>query len=147
MRAALLATLLLAACAQTQEPGGGRPSTDPAYAQQVRGDNARLDAELSAPGTFAAGIGETVDLGNGLTVRPLEVVEDTRCPYNMQCVWAGRLRLRVNVSGVETHLNLGQAENTAHGPLLLAIAKPGPWRNWPAAEPRPDYRFGFRRAN
>jgi hypothetical protein len=141
MRTILLA-LALAACAQTPAP----PSGGSELAQQIRADLQRLDNELRAPGIVAAGIGETADLGGGLTVRPLEVIEDSRCAANVQCVWAGRLRLRANVSGAERELTLGETLQTPQGAVTLAVARPGPWHDWPVNEvPRPAYRFGFRR--
>ncbi|MGQ0533083.1 MAG: hypothetical protein ACT4OF_10405, partial [Caulobacteraceae bacterium] len=143
MRTFLFAVLALAACAQ---PGGGAggpaPQPQSELARQIHADNERLDRELRAPGTVAAGIGETADLAAGLTVRPLEVIEDSRCAANVQCVWAGRLRLRANVSGAERELTLGEALATPNGAVLLAVAKPGAWADWPEAEvARPPYRF------
>jgi hypothetical protein len=141
MRALLLAALTLAACAAGAPPEAG------GLAPQIRADLSRLDAELAAPGVVAAGLGEIADLGAGLTIRPLEVIEDSRCAANVQCVWAGRLRLRADVSGVERELTLGEPLQTPNGAVLLAVAKPGAWRDWPEAElARPAYRFGFRRA-
>lgn len=143
MRALILAAFTLAACASA-------PPSDTAgsqLAQDIRADLSRLDSELAAPGVFAAGIGQTADLGGGLTVRPLEVIEDSRCAANVQCVWAGRLRLRASVSGVERELTLGETVQTPQGALVFAIAKPGAWADWPTSEvARPAYRFGFRRA-
>ena len=39
-----------------------------------------------------ARIGETTRVGT-LAVTPLRVVEDSRCPINARCIWAGRLIL------------------------------------------------------
>lgn len=36
---------------------------------------------------------------NGLRIRPIEVVEDSRCPAQVQCVWAGRLVVRARMNG------------------------------------------------
>jgi hypothetical protein len=152
MRALLLAVVALAACAQPQggaEPG--RPETSPpsALAIQIRADLQRLDTELRPPGVVAAGIGETADLGDGLSVRPIAVIEDSRCPGDVTCVWAGRLRVRVAIAGVagDSELTLGEALATPRGAVVLAVAKPSPWQGWPTAEigARPAYRFGFRR--
>jgi len=149
MRAIVFAALLLAACAVPAGPvvADPAPSTASPLAQQIRADMARLDGELRADGVVAARIGETADLGGGLVVRPLAVIEDSRCPNNVQCIWAGRLRLRANVSGSEVELTLGEPGQTAHGSVLLAVASPGPWAEWPTSElgPKPGYRFGFRR--
>lgn len=148
MRAILFAFLALAACAQPgidQEP----PQTaESQLAAQIRADNERLDGELRGEGIVAAGIGETADLGGGLNVRPIEVLEDSRCPADVTCVWAGRLRLRASVSGEVIELIQGEASAaTRHGAVVLAVVKPGAWSEWPSElGPRPAYRFGFRRA-
>lgn len=147
MRALMFAVLALAACAQ---PGGAvvaKPAESSPIAQQIRADMQRLDGELSAQGVAVASIDQAADLGGGLTVRPLAVIEDSRCPNNVTCIWAGRLRLRANVSGEEVELTLGETATTPHGALTLAVVSPGPWAEWPIAEvgAKPAYRFGFRR--
>jgi hypothetical protein len=43
--------------------------------------------------------GEAMDV----TIIPLEIVEDSRCPIDVQCIWAGRIRVRVQlISGLGT---------------------------------------------
>jgi hypothetical protein len=144
MRAIIFASLFLAACAQTQ---ASAPASDTsALPQHIREDLAQRDAALAEPGIVAAGIGETADLGGGLRVRPLEVLEDSRCPQNARCVWAGRLRLRIAVDGAGEHEVIageGQVQ-TAHGAFELVAVSPGPWTDWPADQ-RTPYRFGFKR--
>ncbi len=138
MRAVLFA-LMLGACAAgaTAQPS---PSAD-----HIRADLARLDNELHAPGVIAAGIGETADFGMGLRIRPIEVIEDSRCAANVTCVWAGRLRLRVELAGAIHEMTLGESLITPYGAVALAVTSPGAWQDWPEAEiARPPYRFGFR---
>ena len=86
------------------------------------------------------------DLGNGLRVRPLEVLEDSRCPQNARCVWAGRLIVRVAVEGVGDREISDDAEGmqTPRGNFALVAISPGAWTDWPAG--KPAYRFGFRRS-
>lgn len=144
MRAVLFAALALAACAAT--PSGSvadAGQSDAPLAAQIRADTARLDGDLHAAGIVAASIGETADLGGGLTVKPLEVIEDSRCPADVQCVWAGRLRLRAEVSGAPQELTLGEPLQTGQGAVTLAVVSPGAWSQWPNG--KPPYRFGFRR--
>lgn len=63
----LLCVALVSACALATEPGG-----------------AALDRE------FGVREGEQVEVDEGqLTVRFLEVAEDSRCPTGAQCAWAG----------------------------------------------------------
>lgn len=143
MRAPLFA-LLLGACAQTQ----AAPTVDRAQLpQHIRDDLAQRDAALAEPGVVAARIGETADLDGGLRVRPLEVLEDSRCPSNVDCVWAGRLRLRLAVEGVGEFevMDNGEAVQTPRGVFALVAVSPGPWADWPPERQAP-YRFGFRRA-
>ncbi len=115
-RAALLLAIALAACATT--PGQARPT-------------ARL-------GQVA-----TVD---GIRVRPLSVVEDSRCPVNAMCVWAGRLIVRTEVRAggrrVIRNLELGKSQTIAGGTLTLSSVEPGKVAGV-EADPR-SYRFTFR---
>ena len=144
MRAIFFAVLTLAACTQTQ---AAAPAPGASLPQHVREDLAQRDAALAEPGVVAVGIGGTADLGGGLIVRPLEVLEDSRCPQNARCVWAGRLRLRIAVDGVGNVevIDDREAVQTARGAFALVAVSPGPWTDWPEDQ-RPPYRFGFRRA-
>ncbi|MGH6950508.1 MAG: hypothetical protein ACREH4_06530 [Vitreimonas sp.] len=148
MRAILL-LFALVSCAPPSQPSASEAARPPLseLAQQITADLARLDVELAADGVAAASIGETADLGDGLTVRPIEVTEESRCPGDVVCATSGNLRLRADVSGTERDLTLGVPLQTPQGALLLAVAKPRPFFHWPENEvPRPPYRFGFRRA-
>lgn len=64
-----------------------------------------------------------------LIVRPTKIVEDSRCPVNARCVWAGRLIVRAIVSfddHSETHdLTLGTPIAIAGGALVLDSGEPG----------------------
>lgn len=138
----LLIALALAACA-TPAPSGGVDRAN--LPEHIRMDLEQRDQALAAPGVVAAGLNQRADLGGGLVVRPLEVLEDSRCPQNARCVWAGRLRLRVNVEGVgEREITLDEAAaETPRGSFSLVIASPGPWTDLPQGAV--VYRFGFRR--
>lgn len=145
MRAILFAAFALAACA-SPAGGVGEPTPRP-QPEHIRMDLEQRAEALRADGVVAAGIGETADLGNGLRVRPLEVLEDSRCPQNARCVWAGRLRLRVAVEGVGDREISDNAEGlqTPRGNFALVAISPGTWTDWPQSQ-RPPYRFGFRRS-
>ena len=92
-----------------------------------------------------ARIGETVNPG-GPTVTPLRLVEDSRCPQGVQCVWAGRVVVNATISTptmtLTRDLVLGEPFPVADGTLTLAEVQPVRGKN---AAPAPaDYRFGFR---
>ena len=89
-------------------------------------------------------LGETVQIG-GIGIRPLSVVEDSRCPANADCVWEGRIVVRTEVHGggaTSTHdLILGEQVAVARGRLALVAAEPQ--RNVREAIRPEAYRFAF----
>lgn len=84
----------------------------------------------------------TVD---GLRIRPIEVVEDSRCPAQVQCVWAGRLIVRARMNGdgwtQVRDFELGAFQAVDRYRVTLISAEP------PKATPAPidpnAYRFTF----
>lgn len=51
--------------------------------------------------------------GLGVTVTPMEVTEDSRCPKDVQCIWAGTVK-------VSTRIESGMGVST----MILEIGKP-----------------------
>ncbi|HMC10006.1 MAG TPA: hypothetical protein VKH44_01900, partial [Pirellulaceae bacterium] len=94
-----LAALLLAACTPISPPNSGP----------------------------TAAIGEIASV-SGLRIRPLRVIEDSRCPTNVRCIWAGRLVVRSEISGGSWHqtrdLELGKPQRIADGTLTLVAVSP-----------------------
>ncbi len=92
----------------------------------------------------SAGLGG-VAVAGPLRVRPLRVIEDSRCPMNARCVWAGRLILRAEVRaggrGSSRDVTLGEATNAGGGQLTLEQAQPDRMAGRPP-DPR-AYRFAF----
>ncbi len=76
----------------------------------------------------------------------VEVVEDSRCPRDVQCIQAGQavVRIRVLRDGVLTEENVivdGRAIATDRGPLELSSLEPYPDTSGDAPEP---YRLSLR---
>lgn len=89
-----------------------------------------------------ASLGELAVL-DGVAVRPLAVLEDSRCPASVQCVWAGRVRIRAEVSGEGTReLTLGEPAAVSGGTLTLVDVRPS--RRTPEAISPRAYQFTFR---
>jgi hypothetical protein len=92
----------------------------------------------------SAALGQTAYI-NGLHVRPITVVEDSRCPTDVTCVWAGRLIVRSEVSGGGWNrtldLELGKPQQVADGALTLVAAIPAKVAGT-ETDPR-AYRFTF----
>ncbi|HUE78082.1 MAG TPA: hypothetical protein VMN38_00430 [Sphingomicrobium sp.] len=118
-RISLLAMLALAACATVPPPVSAIPT---------------------------AGLGQVAALG-GVRVRPVELFEDSRCPALVRCVWAGQVRLLVDVTRSDDahqqrELTMGQPQDIDWGVLTLTDVQPpklAPGATDPAA-----YRFTFR---
>ena len=112
-RALLLAApLLLSACAMAPPPYFPPPPPPIAWGNA----------------TATIGFGGQAML-NDVTLRPLAVVEDSRCALDVQCVWAGRLILAVEIgqpglASQRTTMTLGQPLAIAGGTLTLVAAAP-----------------------
>lgn len=123
MRLFLLAPFALAACAAGPHGGPG-PSQFSGEAEGRLGEVIRL---------------------HDLSLTPLEVVEDSRCPAEVMCVHAGFFRVRVEIrSGSEVRtevmeLGRGIALEDAR---RLALSQVQPRREGPATAPA-DYRLTF----
>ena len=85
----LVAALLVAAIrlAGAQTPSGQPDAVAQTPVQATLGEPFKLVLHQAA--VFAS---------EGLELRFEEVLEDSRCPPGMVCVWAGRVRVRVSLS-------------------------------------------------
>lgn len=79
-----------------------------------------------------------------LQVRAIEMLEDSRCPANANCVWAGRVRVRVTVTAdgkTETvELALGEPKQVRGKTITLASVLPQKTTKELRFE---DYSFSF----
>ncbi|NTZ41547.1 hypothetical protein G7A66_00265 [Altererythrobacter sp. SALINAS58] len=87
---------------------------------------------------------QSFNLG-ALTVTPLRVLEDSRCPLQTNCVWAGRLIVETLVVGPHwqqtVDLNLGEAQVVDGFAIRLSGVIP---EGTTEGEEKPDdYRFAF----
>ncbi|MGQ0589995.1 MAG: hypothetical protein ACT4N8_10780 [Sphingosinicella sp.] len=91
-----------------------------------------------------AALGETVRIVD-LVVTPRAVVEDSRCPVDVTCIWAGRIVLRAQVNDGASRrvfdLDLGQSVQVGDG--MLALREVTPARHSGAPISPADYRFHF----
>ncbi len=91
-----------------------------------------------------ARIGEATRIG-ALVVTPQAVVEDSRCPINARCIWAGRLVVKTRIDGAgwrETaNLMLGEPVRMHGTGLALVSGEPGRMAGSPPSPP--VSLFGF----
>lgn len=84
---------------------------------------------------------------DGPLVQPVEVLEDSRCPMNARCVWAGRVRVKMvwirgNGEKQPFEATLGEPVQLADGQFTLESVRPEKMTNV-TIKPS-DYRFSFR---
>ena len=123
---AALAPLALAACVVVPEP----------------------DSTPPAPEKTPVALGQSVNVGD-LTVTPLKVVEDSRCPINVRCVWAGRLIVETHMEGTtpdgtwrdSANITLGETYGT-HG-RVIALVSGLPEKNAERETAPGEYRFVY----
>lgn len=89
-----------------------------------------------------AQIGQAIRVGN-LTIRPDAINEDSRCPMNARCVWAGRVIVAATVmqDGEAQVRNLTLGIPAADS-LILDTVEPGR-TTLEGAIPPANYRFHF----
>lgn len=116
----ILSPLLLSACATTTHPPGERHLPTVAIGETVMVDGPRLTV--------------------------MELLEDSRCPADVQCIHAGRARVRVAVhlgaGDRMLDLTLGEPVQVADGALELVAVQPA--RTTAEAIAPAAYRFSFR---
>jgi hypothetical protein len=89
-------------------------------------------------------LGQPVRLGP-IVATPIKVVEDSRCPINARCVWAGRLIVETRIDGAgwrdTADLTLGETYGTHEFVIALTSGEPGKTTQ---AEIEPgEYRFTY----
>lgn len=117
----LTASLVYLGCASPSHPG------DPG--------NVTTGVQVQAGREFDISVGQEVQIqGTGLAVRFNGVSDDSRCPVDVQCVWAGNAVVRLSVvspgtAGMDLSLNttLDPKSGTFAGYVLRLIGlKPAP---------------------
>lgn len=140
MRMILIVALATAGCVAS--PQAANVGADAAEAPPAE---PRAPRPADRPGQAYGGLNETIRLGD-LTIKPLEVIEDSRCPEDVECVWSGRLVLRAEVSGIGGPATISSLEPLAlPDGGTLALASVWPLNYQQGGGDRAPYRFGFER--
>ena len=89
-------------------------------------------------------LGQPTRVGQ-LVATPLKVVEDSRCPVNARCVWAGRAIVSTRIDGTgwreTTNMELGRPYITHGIAIQLSSVEPGKMAG--QETPLPAYVFGY----
>ena len=96
------------------------------------------------PVGYAVPLGVPVQVGD-MVVTPKKLVEDSRCPMNARCVWAGRAIVTTRIVGPDfsdtADLTLGESYGT-HG-RMLALVSVRPDKTTDREVQPADYRFAY----
>ena len=108
-------------------------------------DTPRVNGDAATQGTPVA-LGEAVWTGDTI-LKPLAVTEDSRCPTDAQCAWAGRLTVSTRITATSwaqtAPLTLGEPYEVLGRSYVLTYATP---EKTTAGEiPATEYRFTFER--
>ena len=90
------------------------------------------------------GLGQTFRV-NQLRFTPIELIEDSRCPMNARCIWAGTVRVKARIRDgskmLVQELELGKPFLIRGRSLTLSDVTPPRVAGGPQRKPR--YRFAF----
>lgn len=95
-------------------------------------------------GTVEAGLGQTVSVA-GVTITPTQVLEDSRCPTDVQCIQAGTVRLQVSVvnGGKKSEQVLTLGEPVAVDKVVVTLVSVTPAKVSTVTLHDADYHFEF----
>ena len=104
---------------------------------------ATASARSGAPHPQVAALGSTIVVG-AMRITPIAVIEDSRCPAGVQCIWAGRVVVRVTISSLAAKLTremtMGEPVPVGGKDVVLVAVTPAKT----ATAPKPvAYRFKF----
>lgn len=130
-----LATLFLAGCGWM----AGAPASDPPPLRVARGE------------AFWLSIGQTAHAPDGAMLTFEAIVEDSRCPADVACVWGGvasvsvvpsEPNVRYRVPDTLSTGDLREGDHSQIGPFRLLDVRPAPRADGPAPAPE-AYRGQF----
>lgn len=150
--------LLLAAStgAYAMWGNGGHPPYDPRTMTASSTPDAEGDATstpANAPGASDHGYGnailklnEVASFPDGLSIRPTAVLEDSRCPTDVQCIQAGTVRISVRIGSANgtsaREFKIGTTVTTEAQTITLTDV--GPVKHANSTLTPGDYRFTFK---
>ena len=96
-------------------------------------------------GSVTLALGQAVTFEDGTTIRPMRILEDSRCPVDVECIQAGTVKLTFSItnkgSSAAGTLTIGQSIKQDGDTITLdSVAPQKKAGGYPAAN---EYRFTF----
>ncbi len=114
------------------------------WVMNVRVAEAPSEVTSNSPVLLDARIGQEVS-GLDVSITPLAVLQDSRCPVGVQCIWAGTVKIKARLIsglGIATQeFILGEPITTEAEMITLQSVSPAPTAGVPISEG--DYVFQF----
>lgn len=122
----------------------GAYHTAPHTPQDTAATSTPIASNVLPYGNVTLALGQVAHFKN-ISIRPLKLIEDSRCPVDVQCIQAGTVRVQIEVvSGMGTStsiVTLNKTFITEAEAITLTSVTPGKVSTVHNAES--DYRFTF----
>lgn len=97
----------------TATPGQASPAASAAPGAQGTAAPAKPRKPMIAEGMIALTAGQSAEIAPGTELRFDKVVSDSRCPANVQCVWAGEVKIALTLSSPEGKASIELSQSTS----------------------------------
>lgn len=102
-----------------------------------------IEISSSSPSTVILGLGQSITTA-GITIKPTTLVNDSRCPNTVQCIWAGTVEIELDLSTTVAHggYTIGLGESREFDNYRIRFTDVTPEAQTSAIDEQ-DYRFTF----
>lgn len=106
---------------------------------------AQQTSKMASAEKVSVKYGETVSTkSKRVKAKLVEIIEDSRCPEDVDCIWAGRIRIKLTVTtkkGAPADIELSSDQQTSVevGAYRLTLGEVGPKRKGGTALTKEDY--------
>ncbi|HEX8297698.1 MAG TPA: hypothetical protein VF594_00945, partial [Rubricoccaceae bacterium] len=114
LQSALALTLAIGGCSASRPDGAASEPAASAPAETA-------EPEVAPTGEVRIALGESADV-DSVPVRFVSVVEDSRCPPDVTCVWAGRARVQLSIGGETVVLAVPSVPEDPEMPTEATVA-------------------------
>jgi hypothetical protein len=97
----------------------------------------QLPARLNEP--FQLKVGQSATMSDNFTLTFQSVVDDSRCPKGVECIWAGNASVVIKFSDGTDTLNTMNMKGIVHGAYMMHMESLTPYPEYPNVISKGDY--------